>query len=160
MRVQLVAVGRLKERAERDMLDRYVRRFDQAGHRLGLGPLEIREIPESRRDNAARRKSDEAASLLKAAARADVLVALEGTGAQMSSDTFGRWLAARRDGGAELMAFLIGGPDGHGKAVLEQASLRLSLGPMTLPHGLVRVVLAEQLYRVATILAGHPYHRA
>jgi 23S rRNA (pseudouridine1915-N3)-methyltransferase len=58
------------------------------------------------------------------------------------------------------MAFLIGGPDGHGPAVLAATSLRMSLGPMTLPHGLARIVLVEQLYRAATILAGHPYHRA
>ena len=58
------------------------------------------------------------------------------------------------------IAFLIGGADGHGEAVSAQAPLKMSLGPMTLPHGLARIVLAEQLYRAATILAGHPYHRA
>ncbi len=58
------------------------------------------------------------------------------------------------------MAFLIGGPDGHGSALLDAATLKLSLGAMTLPHGLARIVLAEQLYRAATILSGHPYHRA
>ena len=59
-----------------------------------------------------------------------------------------------------MTAFLIGGPDGHGESVLESAQLKLALGPMTLPHGLARIVLAEQLYRTATILSGHPYHRA
>jgi 23S rRNA (pseudouridine1915-N3)-methyltransferase len=58
------------------------------------------------------------------------------------------------------MAFLIGGPDGHGAAALEGAALKLSLGSMTLPHGMARAVLIEQLYRAATILSGHPYHRA
>jgi 23S rRNA (pseudouridine1915-N3)-methyltransferase len=58
------------------------------------------------------------------------------------------------------MAVLIGGPDGHGEAVIAAANLRLSLGAMTLPHGLARALIAEQLYRASTILAGHPYHRA
>ncbi len=71
-----------------------------------------------------------------------------------------RWLAARRDGGVSTLALLIGGPDGHGEAALRAATLVLSLGSLTLPHGLARVVLGEQLYRAATLIAGHPYHRA
>jgi len=78
----------------------------------------------------------------------------------MSSEAFARWIAEERDAGTKALGFLIGGPDGHGDAALSAAKLKLSLGPMTLPHGLARIVLAEQLYRAATILAGHPYHRA
>jgi 23S rRNA (pseudouridine1915-N3)-methyltransferase len=98
--------------------------------------------------------------LLKAASGAEATVALDGGGRALSSEAFARWLAERRDGGMKTLAILIGGPDGHGAAALEGAALRLSLGAMTLPHGLARIVLAEQLYRAATILAGHPYHRA
>jgi 23S rRNA (pseudouridine1915-N3)-methyltransferase len=96
---------------------------------------------------------------MKAAAAAEVRVVLDATGRALSSEAFARFLAESRDGGAKEMAFLIGGPDGHGPAVLDAATLKLSLGPMTLPHGLARIVLAEQLYRASTILAGHPYHR-
>ena len=158
MRVELVAVGRLKDGAERDLYERYAARFDQAGKRLALGPLHLAEIAESRAQTAGERKSAEAQSLLKAAARADAVVALDG-GGKATSEAFAAWLAAQRDSGAGTVAFLIGGPDGHGPAALAAATLKLSLGPMTLPHGLARIVLAEQLYRAATILAGHPYHR-
>ena len=75
-------------------------------------------------------------------------------------EAFAARLAGVRDGGAGVAAFLIGGPDGHAAAALERANLTLSLGPMTWPHLLVRAMLAEQLWRAAAILSGHPYHRA
>lgn len=159
MRLIAAAVGRLKD-AERDLYDRYAKRFDGAGRALGLGPLALFEIGESRAATAELRKADEAARLIKAAGSAEVTIALDETGRGFSSAEFARMLAARRDGGAQALAFLLGGPDGHGAPALETATLKLSLGPMTLPHGLARIVLAEQLYRAATILSGHPYHRA
>lgn len=160
MRFILATVGRLKDGAERELYERYRDRFDAQGRALSLGPLQLTELPESRAQSAALRKADEAQRLLRAAADADVRVVLHETGKAMSSDAFAKWLAARRDAGSKALALMIGGPDGHGPDVLAGATLQLSLGPMTLPHGLARVVLAEQLYRAATILAGHPYHRA
>jgi 23S rRNA (pseudouridine1915-N3)-methyltransferase len=159
MRLIVAAVGRLKD-AERDLYDRYAKRFDAGGRSLGLGPLQLAEIGESRAATTDLRKDDEAQRLLKSASAAEVTVALDKGGRALSSEAFARWLAERRDGGARAMAFLIGGPDGHGSAALDAATLKLSLGPMTLPHGLARIVLSEQLYRATTILSGHPYHRA
>jgi 23S rRNA (pseudouridine1915-N3)-methyltransferase len=159
MRVIVAAVGRLKD-AERELCERYVERFDAAGRALKLGPLQISEIPESRAATAELRKTDEAQRLLKAATGAEVTIALDGGGLSLSSDTFAHLVAKERDGGARMMAFLVGGPDGHADQALAAGKLRLSLGPMTLPHGLARIVLVEQLYRAATILSGHPYHRA
>ena len=159
MRVIVAAVGRLKD-AERELCERYVERFDAAGRALKLGPLQISEIPESRGATAELRKTDEAQRLLKAAAGAEVTIALDGGGLSLSSETFAHLVAKERDGGARAMAFLVGGPDGHADQALAAGKLRLSLGPMTLPHGLARIVLVEQLYRAATILSGHPYHRA
>jgi 23S rRNA (pseudouridine1915-N3)-methyltransferase len=159
MRLIVAAVGRLKD-AERELYDRYAKRFDATGRSLGLGPLQLTEIGESRAATAELRKDDEAQRLLKAAGAAEVTIALDEGGRTLSSEAFARWLAEQRDGGAKATAFLIGGPDGHGSAALEAARLKLSLGTMTLPHGLARIVLAEQLYRAATILSGHPYHRA
>lgn len=159
MRVIVAAVGRLKD-AERELCERYVERFDAAGRALKLGPLQISEIPESRAATAELRKTDEAQRLLKAAAGAEVTIALDGGGLSLSSETFAHLVAKERDGGARTMAFLVGGPDGHAAQALAAGKLRLSLGPMTLPHGLARIVLVEQLYRAATILSGHPYHRA
>jgi 23S rRNA (pseudouridine1915-N3)-methyltransferase len=155
----IVSVGRLKD-AERELVERYVERFDAAGRAVKLGPLQISEIVESRAATAELRKADEAQRLLKAAAGADVTVALDEGGRALSSRTFASLLAKERDGGARMMALLVGGPDGHGAGALAAARLRLSLGALTLPHGLARIVLAEQLYRAATILSGHPYHRA
>ena len=159
MHLIVAAVGRLKD-AERELCERYVERFDAAGCALKLGPLQISEIVESRAATGELRKADEAQRLLKGASGADLTVALDGGGRALSSATFASWLAKERDAGARTTAFLIGGPDGHGEDALASAKLRLSLGPMTLPHGLARIVLAEQLYRAATILSGHPYHRA
>jgi len=159
MRVIVAAVGRLKD-AERELCERYVERFDAAGRALKLGPLLISEISESRAATAELRKTDEAQRLLKAATGAEVTVALDGGGLTLSSKTLAHLVAKERDGGARTMAFLVGGPDGHADQALAAGKLRLSLGPMTLPHGLARIVLAEQLYRAATILSGHPYHRA
>jgi len=159
MRLIIAAVGRLKDGGERDLLDRYCERIDTAGRALGLGPLKLVEIPEARFADAAKRRADEAARLLKAAAQADACIVLDARGKDLSSEGFAAWVRDRRDAGTKTLALLIGGPDGHGDDALSAANLTLSLGPMTLPHGLARIVLAEQLYRAATIIAGHPYHR-
>jgi 23S rRNA (pseudouridine1915-N3)-methyltransferase len=158
MRLIVAAVGRLKD-AEQDLCERYQKRFDAAGRALGLGPLSICEVSESRAASAVARRAEEATRLLKAAAPATARVVLEEGGKALASEAFAKWLAQTRDGGCKGLAFLIGGPDGHGPAV-QGAALKLSLGAMTLPHGLARAVLVEQLYRATTILSGHPYHRA
>lgn len=160
LRVTIAAVGKLKDGAERDLVARYVRRFDDGGRGLGFGPLRMIELPESRAASASARKADEAARLLSATRTADVRAILDERGQTMTSVAFAAWLAARRDAGASELAMLIGGPDGHGEAAVTGALIRLSLGPMTLPHVLARIVLAEQVYRAMTILSGHPYHRA
>lgn len=159
MRLIIAAVGRLKDGAERNLYDRYAARFDATGRALGLGPIKLTELSESRAQTPDLRMADEAQRLLKAAGSANVTVALEKRGCALSTEVFARWIAERRDDGAKTLVFLIGGPDGHGEAALKVAKLKLSLSAMTLPHGLARIVLAEQLYRAATILAGHPYHR-
>jgi len=159
MRLIVAAVGRLKD-AERELCERYTKRLDGAGRALGLGPLTISEIGESRNAASDVRRAEEAARLLKAASAAEVRVVLDEGGRAISSEALAKWIAHTRDNGCKTLAFLIGGPDGHGAQAVAGAALQLSLGPMTLPHGLARAVLIEQLYRAATILAGHPYHRA
>lgn len=160
MRLTLVAVGRLKDGPDRELYARYADRFDAQGRAVSLGPLKLIELPESRAQTPDLRKSDEAERLLKTCADAEVRVVLHEGGKTFTSDAFAQWLAARRDGGTKSLALMIGGADGHGGGALAAATLQLSLGAMTLPHGLARIVLAEQLYRAATILAGHPYHRS
>ena len=160
MRLMIAAVGRLKDGPERELLDGYRARFEALSKRVALAPVAWHEIGESRVASVAQRKQDEGAGLLKLAREADAIIALDEHGKSLSSDAFARHLAKVRDSGTKAMAILIGGPDGLASEVRDAAQLVLSLGAITLPHGLARIVLAEQLYRAATILAGHPYHRA
>ncbi len=127
------------------------------GH--ALGPLKLAELPELRSANAAERRSDEAARALKAAGATRRVIVLDERGKSLTSQAFAELVRRERDAGSEALALVIGGPDGHGEAMRSAAMLELSLGAMTMAHGLARVVLAEQLYRAATIIAGHPYHR-
>ncbi len=159
MRVSVISVGRLKDSAERGLADRYIDRFDRLGRSIGLGPVDEVEIAESRAHKAAARREEEAAALFVRVAERARTVALDAGGKQLASEEFAALIARWRDEGVPSFAFLVGGPDGHGEAVMGAADLTLSLGRMTLPHGLARIVLVEQLYRAATILAGHPYHR-
>ena len=86
-------------------------------------------------------------------------IALDETGKQMTSLSFAAKLGRARDEGISDTAFVIGGPDGLDPAFLASASLTLSLGTMTWPHQMARIMAAEQIYRAMTILSGHPYHR-
>jgi 23S rRNA (pseudouridine1915-N3)-methyltransferase len=88
-----------------------------------------------------------------------VLVLLDSRGRQMASEAFAAWLGAQREAGVQEIVFAIGPADGWTEAARKQAGMMLSLGQMTMAHGLARVVMAEQIYRAVTILTGHPYHR-
>lgn len=114
--------------------------------------LELHEIPVSS-------TAKEGARMLAAVGRDDHVVALEVTGTAMDTPALAAWLARRLASGQGL-ALLIGGPDGLAPDCLARADSRWSLSPLTLPHALVRVIVAEQLYRAISIQAGHPYHRA
>lgn len=159
MRLVIAAIGRLKDDGERDLIARYMKRMS-SGRAVGLAPVTIEELAESRAADTGTRQDDEAARLLNLTADCDFRIVLDERGRAMSSADFARALAARRDDGVKAMAILLGGPDGHSAEMSAGAGLTLSLGPMTLPHGLARVVLVEQIYRAITILSGHPYHRA
>ena len=156
MQVHLCAVGRLRRGPERALVDDYAARFDRTGRSLGLGPLSEHEI-EDRRGGGL---EAEAALLRRASPEGAIRVALDERGKQMSSPALAECLAAWRDGGAGAATFFIGGADGLAPGLRDEAELSLSLGVMVWPHLLVRVMLAEQLYRAATILAGTPYHRS
>ncbi len=128
-------------------------------HELPLELVELKPGARGKGRDDARAIHDEGAALLAALPRDAHAVALDGGGKPWSSDELAAQLARWRMSGRDL-ALLIGGPDGHAPEVLARAEQRWSLGPLTLPHMLVRLVLAEQLYRATTIIAGHPYHRA
>ena len=158
MQMTIAAIGRMKAGAERELAERYLGRVNKAGGRLGLS-LAVREFPESRAGSAGTRKDQEAAALLAALPAGAVLVALDETGRNLDSRAFAQQIARWRDDGAADLVFAIGGADGLGSPLLHKATLRLALGAMTWPHQLVRLMLAEQVYRAVTILSGHPYHR-
>lgn len=155
MRVSILAVGRLRTGPEKSLIDDYLTRFDRTGRALGLGPARVIEVEDKK--NAG--MGAEAALLRKALPTGAVLCTLDERGKQLSSPDFADRLAGWRDTGRQDLALVIGGADGIDPNLLAEADFSISFGAMVWPHMLVRVMLAEQLYRAATILAGSPYHR-
>ncbi|TKT82992.1 23S rRNA (pseudouridine(1915)-N(3))-methyltransferase RlmH [Aquamicrobium sp. LC103] len=158
MRVSVHAVGRMKAGPERELAGRYLDRFAKTGPAVGLEFSGVTEIAESRARSAAERCREEA-SALEGFRRDAALFLLDERGRNPSSPEISRLIADLRDGGRRQLVFAIGGPDGHDSGLRSSADFILSFGAQTWPHQLVRVLLAEQLYRAATILSGHPYHR-
>jgi len=154
MKVQICAVGKMRAGAERELLDDYLARFDRTGRNLGLGPVEVIEV-EAKKPG----KAEEAALLLKTLPKNPVICAMDERGRVMTSPQFARMMADVRDAGNGDLCFVIGGADGLDHDLRQQAAHVLSFGKMVWPHMLARVMLAEQLYRGASILAGLPYHR-
>ena len=160
MRLVVISIGRLKQGPERELAERYRKRFDDIGRKLGFRGLEIHEIPESRARDAATRIGDEAAAISAAIPEKSVLVALDERGDNIDSAAFARLLGRWRDEAVANTIFVIGVADGLSPDLRRKARLSVAFGSATWPHQMVRVMLLEQLYRAATILAGHPYHRA
>lgn len=137
--------------------------YDEYARRLGPEiRLELVEIPLGRRSARAdpvAARAEEGRRMLSKVEPGTFVCALDVKGRAYDTAALSRWLASRLAGGRDL-ALLVGGPEGLDPACLERADERWSLSPLTLPHGLVRVVLAEALYRAASLLKGHPYHRA
>jgi 23S rRNA (pseudouridine1915-N3)-methyltransferase len=159
MRIGLFAVGRLKTGPEKDLAARYLDRFAKAGPAIGLELLRVSEVAESRASNGETRKREEAAMLQKALPEGGVLILLDERGKAMNSEAFAALLGQYRDQGKRDLTIAIGGADGLDPALYDKADATLCLGRMTWPHQLVRILIAEQLYRAVTILSGHPYHR-
>ena len=160
MRLVIVSIGRLKQGPERELAERYRERFDGIGGKLGFRGIEIHEISESRARNAAARIAEEAGAISAAIPEKSVLVALDERGDNIDSSAFARHLGRWRDESVANTIFVIGGADGLSPDLRRMAKLRIAFGAATWPHQMVRVMLLEQVYRAATILAGHPYHRA
>ncbi len=156
MRLHLCAVGRLRPGPELSLVQDYLTRFDRTGRALGLGPAQVHEVDDRKGGGMAA----EAALLRRAVPEGAALWVLDERGRQMTSPEFAQALARQRDDGRGDLALVIGGADGIDPGLRGEADQALSFGAMVWPHMLVRVMLAEQLYRAATILAGGPYHRA
>jgi 23S rRNA (pseudouridine1915-N3)-methyltransferase len=160
MRIVVIAVGRLKQGPERELAERYRQRFEDLGRKLGFRGIDIREIAESRAREAEARIAEEATAIAAVIPEGSVLVALDEGGRNIDSSAFARQIGQWRDQAVAHTTFVIGGADGLSPELQGKAKLRVAFGAATWPHQMVRVLLLEQLYRAATILAGHPYHRA
>jgi len=158
MRISIAAVGRMKNGPERELVARYLERAMGSGKPLALTGFEVSELSESRAGSAATRKAEEARAI-RATLPDGLLVALDERGKSLSSEAFANQLGRWRDDGRPAIGFVIGGADGIDPDLVAAADLTISFSPMVWPHQLVRIMLAEQLYRATTILSGHPYHR-
>ena len=159
MRLVVAAVGRLKRGPEAQLAERYRERVRKIGRGIGLRDLEIVEVAESRARDAARRKNEESIALANLVPEQAALVVLDEKGESLGTAAFADLLRRWRDNGHAACVFFLGGPDGIAAGLHQKADIHLAFGALTWPHQLVRIMLLEQLYRAATLLAGHPYHR-
>jgi 23S rRNA (pseudouridine1915-N3)-methyltransferase len=158
LKLSIVAIGKLARSPETALTKTYVERATNAGRALGLGPLEVVEV-ESRKPGKAAEAEALRPHLADAAKTGTWVIACDEHGTARPSRAFAEEIATLRDRGARRLVFLIGGADGLAPELLAQANGKLAFGPQTWPHALARVMLAEQVYRAVTILAGSPYHR-
>jgi 23S rRNA (pseudouridine1915-N3)-methyltransferase len=159
MRVLLAAVGRLKQGPERDLAETYRKRAAAVGRSFGLRDVEIIEIRESRARDAERRRTEESIAIANIIPDRAIIAILDEAGENLDSAKFAALLREWRAEDRPAICFIIGGADGLATSLRTRAKLSLAFGAATWPHQLVRIMLLEQLYRAATILAGHPYHR-
>ena len=160
MRLQIAAIGKLRSGPEADLIKDYLTRSQTMGRNLGFSGPEIAESEAPGNLPPAKRTLREGELLLKSVRKGERYIILDETGDNISSKKFASLLARYRDQGESGLTFLIGGADGHGEEIKRGAAQKISFGAATWPHLLVRVMLAEQVYRALTILSGHPYHRS
>ena len=152
MHIILAAIGKLKKNTpEYELISTYQKRTKWS--------IDVKEYEEKKALTGEALKNAEAELLLSSIPDKAKIVVLDEHGETLSSREFANKIRTWQVGGTDTIAFLIGGADGHGQKVKDRANLTLSFGRMTLPHFLMRAVLAEQIYRAQTILDGHPYHR-
>ena len=156
MKIKIIAVGKVRAEYARIGCTDFVER---ARRYLAVEVVEVRDARRTKRGDPAAYKADEAARLLDAIPRGATVVALDERGRQWSSRGFAGYVETLRDRAVPCLALIIGGPDGLDPAVRKRADRTWALGEMTMSHELARLVLAEQIYRAGTILAGLPYHR-
>lgn len=159
MRIIVAAIGRLKAGPETELAERYRKRAAQTGRANGWRDVEVIEIRESRAQETEKRMIEESIALANIIPDGALLVVLDERGDNLDSGKFAAQLRKWRADDRPAVVFVIGGPDGLAPSLRDKAQMRLSLGAATWPHQLARVMLLEQLYRAATMLSGHPYHR-
>ena len=156
MKLTLVAVGRLRAGWAQQACDDFLQRLRRS---VATEVVEVRDARRGKGGDPRIWRADEATRIRAALPPGAPWVALDERGRQWDSRGFAAWLARHRDAGVGRLSFVVGGPDGLDPSLREAASERWSLGKLTMPHDLARVVLCEQLYRATSILRGAPYHR-
>ena len=155
MKIAISAVGRLRNSPEKELVDDYLSRFSKLSKPFGLSLNSVIEIEDKKGGGPI----SEAKLLMKNFQRNSKIITLDEGGKALTSKEFTKYLSNWAADGIGYCHIVIGGPDGLDKSLLEKSNLKISFGKMVWPHMLARVMIAEQLYRSATILAGNPYHR-
>src|SRR5438045_2116206 len=159
MRLSVLAVGHARGTHEAALTDDFIDRAVQFGRRMGISAITVDEIAVSKARDAAVRVREECQRLAARIPEGAHVISLDAKGKGMTSEDFAEMIGALRDAGTKVLALVIGGPDGLGALPGVRPGRSLAFGRQTWPHLLVRAMLAEQIYRALTILAGHPYHR-
>jgi 23S rRNA (pseudouridine1915-N3)-methyltransferase len=160
MRLTILAVGHSRGTSEGALSDDFLHRALMMGRNMGFPSVAVEEVAVSKVRDAKSRMAEEAVKLSARVPAGAHIVLLDAKGKGMTSEDFAEMLGAMRDAASKDLCFVIGGPDGLAPLEGKRAGRSLAFGPQTWPHLLVRAMLAEQIYRAMTILAGHPYHRA
>lgn len=160
MRLLILAVGSARGTSEGALTEEYAGRAVHMGRRMGIVEVAVEEVTVSKARELPKRMQDEAERLAARVPEGAQVILLDAKGKGMTSPDFAEMIGALRDAGTKHLVFVIGGPDGLGTLPRLRPGRSLAFGPQIWPHLLVRAMLAEQIYRGLTILAGHPYHRA
>jgi 23S rRNA (pseudouridine1915-N3)-methyltransferase len=159
MRLVVAAVGKLKRGPDREIAERYRDRLAKLCRGIGLRGIDVIEIAESQSRDVERRMLEESIAITTLIPDGAAVVLLDEKGRALNTGDFVDAVRSWRDSGRDACVFVVGGADGLSPALRQKAELTVAFGALTWPHQLVRIMLLEQLYRVATVLAGHPYHR-
>jgi len=156
MKIHLCVVGRLRNGPEKELIDDYLHRFEKIGRAHGLGPVLVNEVEDKKNGGML----NEAILLQRVIPKGAKVIILDERGEFISSPNFAKKISSYANNSTSDLAILVGGADGIDPKLREQADYKISFGKMVWPHALVRVMISEQLYRAASILAGSPYHRS
>lgn len=159
MKLCIAAIGKLKSGPEKELVARYCDRITAAGKPIGCTQFQNIEIPESRASGSDQRKADEFSSLIGKLPDSGIVIAFDERGKTPDSRAFSSLVQRHIENGAQQISFIVGGPDGLSQEMRQHADHVVSFGSLTMPHQLVRILVAEQVYRAITLLTNHPYHR-
>lgn len=153
MKISIISIGKFENSPHKQVFETYIKRLKW---KVELKELDLKN---SQNLSVPKIKEGEGALILKALKPSSKLIILDEDGKQFSSVAFSKMISDFAVAGDSDLSFVIGGSDGLSEEILQKSNLKISFGKMTFPHLMVRAILAEQLYRAQSIIAGHPYHR-